>query len=165
MEEAEIAEALKSNESSLGAGDLLRRKEMEAERAQKAAKARKQKSEAARFMDLEAELGSDNEENDDRIKRINKTDFEEDENGLDDSLDGFVDNEQPAGDDEEIEAANQAARDLFIARQAEDERDAIQKTLGAVFYGQNKKRKRGEIDFDDMDEQEKIYYKRREERL
>lgn len=116
MEEAEIAEALKSNESSLGAGDLLRRKEIEAERVQKAAKARKQKSAAARFMDLEAELGSDNEENDDRVKRINKTDFEEDENGLDDSLDGFVDNEQPAGDDEEIEAANQAARDLFIAR-------------------------------------------------
>ena len=31
MEEAEIAEALKSNESSLGAGSLLRRKEIELE--------------------------------------------------------------------------------------------------------------------------------------
>ncbi len=53
-------------------------------------------------MDLEAELGSDNEENDDRVKRINRDDLEEDENGLDDSLDGFVDNEAPAGDAEEI---------------------------------------------------------------
>ena len=70
------------------------------------AKAKKQKSAAARFMDLEADLGSDNEENDDKIKRINKDDLEEDENGLDDSLEGFVDHEEPAGDEEEIEAAN-----------------------------------------------------------
>jgi hypothetical protein len=31
MEEADIAEALKSNESSLSAGDLLRRKQFETE--------------------------------------------------------------------------------------------------------------------------------------
>jgi len=31
-------------------------------------------------------------------------------------------------------------------------------TLGAVFYGQNKKRKRGEIEFDDLEDQQKIYY-------
>ena len=41
----------------------------------------------------------------------------------------------------------------------------MKKTLGAVFYGQNKKRKRGEVEFDDLDEQQKIYFKRREERL
>ena len=52
-----------------------------------------------------------------------------------------------------------------MAKQAEDERAAIKQTLGAVFYGQNKKRKRGEIEFEDLDEQQKIYYKRREERL
>ena len=40
---------------------------------------------------MEADLGSDNEENDDRVKNINKDDIEEDEDGLDDSLDGFVD--------------------------------------------------------------------------
>ena len=34
-----------------------------------------------------------------------------------------------------------------------------------MFYGQNKKRRRGEIEFDDLDEQQKIYLKRREERL
>ena len=86
-------------------------------------------------MDLEAELGSDNEENDDRVKRINMDDLEEDEHGLDDSLDGFVDNEAPAGDAEEIKAADEAARDLFLAKQAEDERIAMKQTLGAVFYG------------------------------
>ena len=116
-------------------------------------------------MDLEADLGSDNEENDDRVKRINREDVEEDENGLDDSLDGFVDHEQLVGDDEEIQAADQAARDLFLAKQQDDERDAMKATLGAVFYGQNKKRKRGEVEFEDMDEQQKIYFKRREERL
>ena len=86
-------------------------------------------------MDLEADLGSDNEENDDRVKKINKNDVEEDEEGLDDSLDGFVDNEQPAADDQEIDAAEKAARDLYLARAAEDEREALKKTMGAVFYG------------------------------
>ena len=123
MEEAEIAEALKSNESSLGAASLLRRKEIELEQqqlARAAAKKKKAHSAAARYMDLEADLGSDNEENDDRVKRIDKDDVEEDENGLDDSLDGFVEH-GPAGDDEEIAAGDEAARDLFLARQAEQD--------------------------------------------
>lgn len=49
------------------------------------------------------------------MKRINKEDFEEDEEGLDDSLDGFVEH-GPVGDDEEIAAGNEAARDLYLAR-------------------------------------------------
>ena len=53
-----------------------------------------------------------------------------------------------------------------MAKQDEDEQAAIKQTLGAVFYGQNKKRKRGEIvEFDDLDEQQKLYYQRRKERL
>ena len=112
-------------------------------------------------MDLEADLGSDNEENDDRIKAINREDAEENEAGLDGDLEGFVTNEVPVGDDED----EAAARELFMVKQAEDERAAMKQTLGAVFYGQNKKRKRGEIEFDELDEQQKIYYKRREERL
>ena len=133
MGEEEIAEALQSNnESSLGAASLLRRKEIEMKQIKKKKAAQ---SAAAAFLDQEAELGSDNEENDDKVKKINKDDAEEDENGLDDSLDGFVDNEAPAGDDEEIKAADQAARDLFLAKQAEDERVAMKQTLGAVFYG------------------------------
>ena len=104
---------------------------------------------AAKFMDLEADLGSDNEENDDRVKAINRDDAEENEAGLDGDLEGFVTNEAPVANKE----GEAAARDFFMAKQAEDERAAIKQTLGAVFYGQNKKRKRGEIEFDDMDEQ------------
>lgn len=63
-------------------------------------------------MDLEADLGSDNEENDDRVKRINREDAEENENGLDDDLDGFVTHEVPAGDAE----GEEAARDLYMSK-------------------------------------------------
>lgn len=128
MEEAEIAEALKSNnESSLGAESLLRRKEIQdKEKKNQARKKMKKARAASRFMDLEADLGSDNEDNDDVVKKIDRNDLEEDENDLDDSLDSFVDNEAPKGDDEEIAAAEQAARDLYMAKQAEDEQAAIQ---------------------------------------
>ena len=44
-------------------------------------------------------------------------------------------NYQFLSEDEEIKAADQAARDLFLAKQAEDERVAMKQTLGAVFYG------------------------------
>ena len=107
MEEAEIAEALKSNnESSLGAESLLRRKEIQEKEQKILAKKKMKKMRAAtRFMGLEADLGSDNEDNDDVIKRIDRNDLEENENDLDNSLDSFVDNEAPEGDDEEIAAA------------------------------------------------------------
>lgn len=97
MEEEEIAEALKSNnESSLGAESLLRRKEIQDKEKKIQAKKKMKKIRAAtRFMDLEADLGSDNEDNDDVVKRIDRNDAEENENDLDDSLDGFVDNEAP----------------------------------------------------------------------
>lgn len=58
------------------------------------------------FLDTEADLGSDNEANDDKVKRIDKNDEEENEDGLDSDLEGFVDKGQLAGDDEEIEAGN-----------------------------------------------------------
>ena len=97
MEEEEIAEALKSNnESSMGAESLLRRKEIQDKEKKIQAKKKMKKIRAAtRFMDLEADLGSDNEDNDDVVKRIDRNDAEENENDLDDSLDGFVDNEAP----------------------------------------------------------------------
>ena len=53
----------------------------------------------ARFLDDEAELGSDDENNDDARKRINKNDAEENEDGLDADLEGFV---VKGGDDEVI---------------------------------------------------------------
>lgn len=42
------------------------------------------------FMDEEADLGSDNEENDDVVKNIHSSDEEEQEDGLDDDLKDFV---------------------------------------------------------------------------
>ncbi len=42
------------------------------------------------FFDEEAELGSDNEDNDDYMKAIDSNDEEENEEGLDENLRGFV---------------------------------------------------------------------------
>jgi len=53
----------------------------------------KRRNKARGFFDEEAELGSDDEGNDDIRKVINKNDLEENEDGLDSSLDGFVDKE------------------------------------------------------------------------
>lgn len=45
------------------------------------------------FLEVEAELGSDNELNDNAVKRINKDDAEENEDGQDADLQGFVVND------------------------------------------------------------------------
>ena len=74
------------------------------------------------FLDTEADLGSDNEGNDDRVKAIDKDDEEEDEEGLDADLEGFVDRGPLAGDAEEIAAGNEAARALYAAQLEQDER-------------------------------------------
>lgn len=50
----------------------------------------KKKKALRKFLDMEAELGSDDEENDDVRKDIDRGDEEENEDGLDDDLDGFV---------------------------------------------------------------------------
>ena len=51
------------------------------------------------FLEMEADLGSDNEDNE-RLKVIDRGDAEENEEGQDRDLDGFV----VHGDDEEIGA-------------------------------------------------------------
>jgi len=57
------------------------------------------------FFEEEAELGSDNEDNDDVRKNIDRLgDDEENEEGQDDDLDGFV---VHPGDEEEIQDANE----------------------------------------------------------
>ena len=51
-----------------------------------------EKKKIKNFFEDEAELGSDDEENDDVRKHIDRlNDDEENEEGLDDDLDGFVD--------------------------------------------------------------------------
>ena len=111
-----------------------------------------------RFLDEEAELGSDNEEHDEgKAKSIDRNaEDERDDDGHDDSdLDGFVDNEQPAGDDEEIAAGNAAAYEAFQMQIQDDEKQNVKNIFSAVLLGNNKKRKRGQIDLEDLDEAEK----------
>ncbi len=83
----------------------LSAKERKALEQQRREKDRK-KRELLRFLDEEAELGSDNEENDDVRKNIDREgDDEENEEGLDDDLGGFV---VHGHDDDEIGDENSA---------------------------------------------------------
>lgn len=64
-----------------------------------------------KFLDEEAELGSDNEDNDSVRKHIDRDgDLEEDEDGLDDDLGGFVVHQ---GDDAEIGEENEDVYEKF----------------------------------------------------
>jgi hypothetical protein len=52
---------------------------------------KEKKAKMRRFVDLEAELGSDDEEHDEaKAKSINSSDRDENEDGLDEDLKGFV---------------------------------------------------------------------------
>lgn len=124
----------------------LKRQRIEKERAKRA--------KISKFLDLEAELGSDNEANDEVRKKINKDDEEEDEEGLDSDLEGFVDN-APLGDDDEIEEANAAMREMHNQRVDEDEARLEEKIYQEIILGKNKKRKRGEFELEDLDESSK----------
>lgn len=96
-----------------------------------------------RFLEEEAELGSDDEENDDNRKRINRDDEDEyDGDELDEDLDGFV----VRGDEDDI---NNPTEDMYQRFREEEERrdkEDIARTVQAVLFGNNKKRKRGEVE-------------------
>ena len=62
-----------------------------------------------KYVELEADLGSDDEEHDGVIKRINSDDLEEDEEGQDEDLKDFV----VQGEDEEIGAADEEMMERF----------------------------------------------------
>lgn len=66
-------------------------------------------------MEEEAELGSDDEDKDDFRKAIDQNDEEENEDGLDDDLDGFV---VHAADNEEIEDGTD---EMYLKHQQEME--------------------------------------------
>ena len=95
------------------------------------------------MLEDEAELGSDDEDNDDVRKKINRNDEEEDEEGLDDDLDGFV---APA-DEEIIDDPNYDMHLKFQLDMEAQEKLELQRTMQAVLFGQNnKKRRRDEIE-------------------
>ena len=95
-----------------------------------------------RFLDEEAELGSDNEENDGKVKSIDMNDVEEQEKEGDDESDlsGFVDREPLQGDAAEIAAGEDAAYEAFQKQIQEDDVRAKKMLFNAVLLGNNKKR-------------------------
>ncbi len=104
----------------------------------------------SKFLDEEAELGSDNEDNDDVRKNIDRHgDEEEDEEGLDDDLNGFV---VHPGDEEEIGDADEELYEKYQREMEAKDREDINRTLQAVLFGNNnKKRKRAELDGEDLE--------------
>jgi len=118
-----------------------------------------------RFLEEEAELGSDNEDNDDVRKKINRDadDEEDDEEGLDDDLVDFVVHE---GDDVEIGEENEQMADDFRRRQMDmDDREMFNRTVNAVIFGHNKKRKRDEVEGLDVDDNSRRKMRMIEERM
>ena len=121
----------------------------------------RKKKQMRRFLEEEAELGSDDEENDDVRKDINRNDEDENDEDLDSDLEGFV----VRGDDEEIADPTE---DMYVKHQKDMEaldRLQIQQTMQAVLFGQNRKRKRGEVEGLDLDENSKRKLQLKEERM
>lgn len=115
-----------------------------------------------RFLDEEAELGSDQEENDDVRKAINREDDEENEDGLDRDLDGFVVHE---GDEQEIGDESEGMMAKYHADMEELDKQDFQKTMQAVLMGRNKKRRRGDVEGMEYDDNTKRKMRLIEERM
>ena len=116
-----------------------------------------------KFADIEAEVGSDDEEHDEeKAKSIHSDDEEENEDGLDQDLKGFV----VQGQDEEIGGATEEMMQLFLRdREADDDKAELAKVYSSIILGNNRKRKRGDIDLEEMDEASKKKQKRIEQQL
>ena len=89
------------------------------------------------FVDEEAELGSDNEENDDIVHQVRD---EEDSQGEDDddSLDEFVIHQ---GDDEEVGDINKSMLEFHQQMVEQDDQRAHEEIINQVITGRNKKRR------------------------
>jgi hypothetical protein len=113
----------------------------------------------SRFLDDEAELGSDDEDNDDERKKINRNDLEEDEDGMDDDLADFV-----AGDDEVIGDENSEMIDMHNREMARRDEIDLQRTLNNVLNG-HRKRKYSEVEGLESEEQTKRKIRRLNTRI
>ena len=83
---------------------------------------------------------------------------------MDSDLEGLVD-DAPLGDDEEIEAANQAMYERHRQQADEDDERQEEQIIKEIIFGQNRKRKRGDVDLEDLDEASKRKMRRIEERF
>ena len=95
-----------------------------------------------RFYEDEAELGSDDEENDDNIKNIDRNDEEENEEGMDSDLDGFV----ARDDNEEIGDEKPEMYKKFLSDMHRLDDIETHKVFESIVMGNNKKRKRWEVE-------------------
>lgn len=116
------------------------------------------------FFEDEAELGSDQEGNDDIKKRIDKNDQDEVDDGLDSDLDGFV----VHGDDVEVPDADENAHAKYLVDMADDDKKRLRQVMQEAIFGHNnKKRKRGEVgglENIEMDDYERRKLERLQER-
>lgn len=85
--EEEAEESVEASmDASLDASDIItRRKHKDTRKALRKKAQEAERAKMRKFMDIEADLGSDNEEND-RVKEINREDAEEQEEGMDADL-------------------------------------------------------------------------------
>ena len=122
---------------------------------------RKKKRVKLAFFEDEAELGSDQEGNDDIKKKIDKNDQEEVDDNLDEDLDGFV----VHADDEEVPDADINAHAKYLVDMADDDQKRLRQVMQETIFGHNnKKRKRDQVD--GLDNVEMDDYERRKlERL
>ena len=100
-------------------------------------------------------------------QRVNEgyiyVDEEDDEEGLDDDLGDFVVHE---GGDVEIGEENEQMADDFRRRQMDmDNREMFNRTVNAVIFGHNKKRKRDEVEGLDVDDNGRRKMRMIEERM
>lgn len=120
-----------------------------------------QREQLKKFFDEEAELGSDDEDNDHVRKQINKDDQEENEDGQDDDLQGFV----VQADDVEIGEAEHDAMGKYLHDLEEDDKANIKRAMEAAIFGRNRKRQRGEVEGGFEDQELNDYQKRKQDRL
>lgn len=119
----------------------------------------RRKKKYAAFIEDEAGLGSDDEEHD-IVKQINKNAAEENEEGMDDELDGFIDHR--VKDDDEIADPNGEAHAKFMADINQDEQAQLKIAMEAAVFGHNRKRQFQEEE--DLDEREQMRLERIQER-
>lgn len=120
--------------------------------------------ELAAMFDDEAELGSEDEEHDNRRKEIDRDDIEENEEGLDKDLEGFIDYNMP-NDNDDIHDPNNAALQKYLLDVQNDERERMRVAMRAVVFGHNKKRRFGpQDDYEGLDDLQKRKLERIKER-
>lgn len=108
------------------------------------------------YFEMEAELGSDHEENDHVVKAINKNDIEEDEEGLDIDDEELIDRADVPIDFN----AEQDARQKFLEDVLEDERREIERIYNGEYF---RKMEANNINYEKLEQEREKRMKRIEQ--